>query len=997
MKIGRVLFSVVTLFSFLGSCGLLHAGDQRVLDYRLEVSIDVHSSKIQGVASIRLKAGDTILVQRGLLRIRDMQLGGKSLKTRQEEKVLLVTAARSGMLRIRYEGLFRPYKESIGREHLEHTSLISEEGVSLTGTWYPRTNRLCRYHLTATLPEGFEAVSEAEVNQKKVQGGKAIFTFQFPYPLDEMTLVASDRYEVQKDRFGNVDILAYFFPADAGLARTYIERTKEYLKLYGEMLGPYPYKRFSVVENLLPTGYSMPTFTLLGQDVVRLPFIPETSLGHEILHQWFGNLVYIDYAKGNWGEGLTTYLADHLFEERKNAGPAYRKSVLIDYQSYVHEKNEFPLADFRGRTDNASKAIGYGKAAMAFHMLKKHVGDDVFLRSLRYFISAHRHSRASWEDLQDAFEKESGKNLARFFRQWVHEKGLPDLSPEDAKSTQKDSGWEASSVLVQGKRPYVLDVPVTLSWQGGKKTESFQVEQQRTRIVMDSGTLPERISLDARYDVARKLSRRELPPVIARLLGSEKTLLVPSPARAETYTEVVETFLQRGAVLGDGEALGDADLAGASLILLGADNPVTLRLFGATKTEGDFSVIVKENPLNPAHVAAIVSADSQEAVASAFGKIFHYGRYSQVAFEHGKNIGKRVDETENGVTREVAALPRLDQSSLDTLTNIITQTAAKKIIYAGETYDHFSHHLVQLEIIKALHRQGRAVSIGMEMFQRPAQRALDDYIAGEIDGRQFLKESRYFKGWGFDYNLYRPILDFARAEGIPVVALNVEHEIVSKVFRGGLDSLTPQEKAKVPAQLDFSDKPYKERLRKVFEEHNTGKEERFDFFYQAQVLWDEAMAESIVDFLQEYPAYQMVVLAGNGHLAHKSGIPARVARRDTFESAVILNGIDFETGAADYLLSPQPVAYTPAPKLMVFLTEEKGKVAIQSFPESSISEKAGMKAGDSIRSIDGVPVRYFDDVRIELLFHKKGDTIRVQVLRKELSGDEKGIEFELVL
>ena len=99
----------------------------------------------------------------------------------------------------------------------------------------------------------------------------------------------------------------------------------------------------------------------------------------------------------------------------------------------------------------------------------------------------------------------------------------------------------------------------------------------------------------------------------------------------------------------------------------------------------------------------------------------------------------------------------------------------------------------------------------------------------QIDERRFLKESQYFKGWGFDYNLYRPILNFARAEGIPVVALNVEHGIVSKVFHSGLASLSPDEKAKIPAQLDFSDKVYEERLRKVFQEHKTEKEERFDY------------------------------------------------------------------------------------------------------------------------------------------------------------------------
>jgi aminopeptidase N len=296
-----------------------------------------------------------------------------------------------------------------------------------------------------------------------------------------------------------------------------------------------------------------------------------------------------------------------------------------------------------------------------------------------------------------------------------------------------------------------------------------------------------------------------------------------------------------------------------------------------------------------------------------------------------------------------------------------------------------------------LHGKGRAVSIGMEMFQRPAQRALDQYIAGEIEERQFLKESRYFTSWGFDYNLYRPILNFARAEGIPVVALNVEHEIVSKVFGSGLDSLTSQEKAKIPAQLDFSDKAYEARLKKVFQEHKTTKEERFDFFYQAQVLWDETMAESIADFLKKQPEYQMVVLAGSGHLAHRSGIPARVARRDGLDNTTILNGSEFEKDAADYVLSPEPVTYPPTPKLMVFLTEESGKVAIQSFPEGSISEKAGIKAGDLIRSIDAVPIRSIDDGKIELLFHKSGDRIKVHVVRKEPSGEEKELDFELTL
>ena len=239
-----------------------------------------------------------------------------------------------GIVEIRYEGVFRD-------NNRDNNNVIGEKGISLTGLWYPQIEGLFKYRLKATLPEGYEAVSEAEGIIKNTKNGSAEFIFEFPHPIDGISLVAAKRYKIIKDSFNDIEILAYFFHEDIELAKKYIEYTKKYLKLYEGIIGKYPYKRFSVVENFLPTGYSMPTYTLLGQDVVRLPFIVETSLGHEILHQWFGNLVYIDYEKGNWAEGITTYLADHLYEEQKGKGWEYRKQALIDYASYVNKKMNF--------------------------------------------------------------------------------------------------------------------------------------------------------------------------------------------------------------------------------------------------------------------------------------------------------------------------------------------------------------------------------------------------------------------------------------------------------------------------------------------------------------------------------------------------------------------------------------------------------------------------------------------------------------------------------
>ena len=80
---------------------------------------------------------------------------------------------------------------------------------------------------------------------------------------------------------------------------------------------------------------------------------------------------------------MTTYLADHLYEEQKGKGMGIQKTGIDRLRKLCNKKNEFPVREFRGRFDSASKAIGYGKTALIFHMLKKMTGEDVFYRSLR--------------------------------------------------------------------------------------------------------------------------------------------------------------------------------------------------------------------------------------------------------------------------------------------------------------------------------------------------------------------------------------------------------------------------------------------------------------------------------------------------------------------------------------------------------------------------------------------------------------------------------------
>jgi hypothetical protein len=111
-----------------------------------------------------------------------------------------------------------------------------------------------------------------------------------------------------------------FLRTPDALANRYLDATVKYLDTYSKMLGPYPYAKFALVENFWESGLGLPSYTLLGPTVLRLPFIIDTSYPHEILHSWWGNSVFVDEASGNWCEGLTAYQADYRLKEEKGEG-----------------------------------------------------------------------------------------------------------------------------------------------------------------------------------------------------------------------------------------------------------------------------------------------------------------------------------------------------------------------------------------------------------------------------------------------------------------------------------------------------------------------------------------------------------------------------------------------------------------------------------------------------------------------------------------------------
>ncbi|MEB3277963.1 MAG: ChaN family lipoprotein [Lyngbya sp.] len=214
---------------------------------------------------------------------------------------------------------------------------------------------------------------------------------------------------------------------------------------------------------------------------------------------------------------------------------------------------------------------------------------------------------------------------------------------------------------------------------------------------------------------------------------------------------------------------------------------------------------------------------------------------------------------------------------------ILQNLASADVVYLGETHDRIADHQAQLQIIQQLYQKNPQMVIGLEMFQRPYQPILDQYIAGEISETELIEKSEYLQRWGFPWSNYAEILRFARQNQIPVLALNTPTEVTRKVARGGLESLTTEDKTYIPplTEIRTDNAEYRQMLQDIYQQHHHGKgnSEAFENFFLAQVLWDETMAETIAKYLQNHPNSQVIVLAGKGHIIYNYGIPSRVERR----------------------------------------------------------------------------------------------------------------------
>ncbi len=223
------------------------------------------------------------------------------------------------------------------------------------------------------------------------------------------------------------------------------------------------------------------------------------------------------------------------------------------------------------------------------------------------------------------------------------------------------------------------------------------------------------------------------------------------------------------------------------------------------------------------------------------------------------------------------------------LYEVINDLAGYDVVFVGEAHGHVASHYVQSKIFAGLHGLNPDMALSMEQFERPAQSVVDDYLAGKIGEETLVHDG---KAWPHYRSSYRPLVEYAKNNNLPVIASEIPGNMVSCIGERGPDflkSLDGEPRSWAAEKLHLEDGAYKDKyyaFLAAVPSHSVGgdlseaeKEQKRFYRYAAQVSRDDTMAESIARHMQANPGRKIMHINGSFHSAGLLGTPERLAMR----------------------------------------------------------------------------------------------------------------------
>jgi hypothetical protein len=641
------------------SAAATHGGNVRSVHLDLTLHIDPSTRALRADALLRCECSGIVTVSLGS-RFSVDQITVDEVPSRtdlesanepQRWRIALPAETASHRIALRYRGELAPLAQADERGVLGGLPPMTDaRGTFLPAGsgWYPELDAdTFTYRLTLELPAGQSGLVAGRLLSESTEASTYRAQFELDHPAEGIDLVAGP-YRMDQRLAGNVAVRTYFHPEIGDLSGDYLSAAAGYLVRYGNAIGSYPYTGFSIVSSPLPTGLGMPSFTYLGIDVLRLPFIRTTSLGHEVLHNWWGNGVYVDWQHGNWSEGLTTFMADYAYKEDESEAAAreMRLTWLRDFAAVPVERDR-ALRAFTSRTHDASQIVGYDKSAFLFLMLRDEISRDAFDAALRQFFAAQKFHRASWADLEHAFARQSGRDLRAFFTQWLDRNGAPALKVEQATAQTSGSGYRVQAIVAQADPPYRLRLPIAVETERGTEEHIVHLDSARQQVDFATQGRPRTLTIDPALRVFRRLDARELPPIVRQVTLDPATVTIVATRNAEVES-TARALAQR--LMDTEPRFGERLPRDASVIVFGLQPDVDAWLAQENlapepeplRNRGSAQVWTAQLPNGKTMLA--ISARDATALQALLRPLPHYGKQSWLVFDGAKAVDRGVWE-----------------------------------------------------------------------------------------------------------------------------------------------------------------------------------------------------------------------------------------------------------------------------------------------------------------------------------------------------------------
>lgn len=548
--------------------------------YRIEVRLEPPSHRLVGRASIDMALEETAGMGLGPvafefqlhreLSVRRVQTAGARLLRWSRSSaaaadaeidpvrhvVLIDRSVKALTLFVEYDG---PLAQDVaagekpGEIHnFEMKAHVGPEGVYLgeEGHWYPEPVKdggspppLSDFTLIADRPGGMELAAGAE-RDVALSERTGRLAWRSPYPLRNLVLVGGP-HQVHERQHRGMTLRAHLQPKQAALADGWLAAAAKYLDRYEPLIGAYPAREYTIVDNFFSSGFAFPTMTLLSSAVIEMgerAYNTHGYLDHEILHSWWGNGVYVDPRDGNWCESLASYAANYYgFVLDGNEEEARRKRRNYShFFSRTAEGQDQPLGTY-GLPGGCGRNIAYNKGAAVFHMLARTMGQDRFWEAMRRFTAERVGAYASWEDIREVCEAVSGTDFNEFFGQWVRGAGAPLIDIERASYNDMDK--TVTLVVRQNEPPFEMNVPVHIKTAGAAVDLEIPIRSAREEVRTPIDVMPLELELDPDYQLFRRVRPEDIVPTTAATRsGSAFTCVFPPEPVHETYEQLAEAF-----------------------------------------------------------------------------------------------------------------------------------------------------------------------------------------------------------------------------------------------------------------------------------------------------------------------------------------------------------------------------------------------------------------------------------------------------------------------